>query len=89
MKGSTIRKRYILIQADSENLKAVVNDIHRKFGTKLKWTDGNNAIVLTDQFEKDSICKYIQNKTGASVITVSGTIKKCKSFLKMPKLQSG
>ncbi|MFG1460475.1 MAG: hypothetical protein AAE987_03740 [Thermoplasmataceae archaeon] len=89
MKGSTIRKRYILMQADSENLKAVVNDIHRKFGTKLKWTDGNNAIVLTDQFQKDVICQYIQNKTSVSIITVSGTIKKCKSLLEIPKLQTG
>lgn len=89
MKGSNIRKRYILLKANNENLNATVNDLYRKFGTKLKWINGDNAIVLTDQFQKDVICQYIQNKTGVSIITVSGTIKKCKSLLNIPKIQAG
>ena len=89
MKGSNIRKRYILLKANNENLNATVNELYRKFGTKLKWINGDHAIVLTDQFQKDVICQYIQNKTGVSIITVSGTMKKCKSFLNIPKLQTG
>ncbi len=89
MKGSKIRKRYILLNANNDNLRGTVSDLYRRFGTKLKWINGDHAIILTDQFQKEAICQYLQNKTCVSIITVSGTIKKCKSFLDISKLNTG
>ena len=70
----------MLIKADSSgNLEMALDKIRTKFGSKLKFREDPYAIVLTDQFQKDSLCLYIEKDLkGIVVVTVSGTIKKCK-----------
>lgn len=78
------RKRYVLIkQGKDGNLEIALDKIRTKFGSKMKFSEGSYAIVLTDQFQKDSLCRYIEKELkGIAVITVSGTIKKCKEKVK-------
>ncbi|MGC8514617.1 MAG: hypothetical protein ACP5OC_00590 [Thermoplasmata archaeon] len=80
LKGSLYRKRYVLIKEDSNgNLEVALDKIRTKFGSKMKFREDPYAIVLTDQFQKDSLCLYIEKELkGIAVVTVSGTIKKCK-----------
>jgi hypothetical protein len=80
LKGSVYRKRYVLIKQGIEgNLEMALDKIRAKFGSKLKFREGDYAIVLTDQFQKDNLCSYIENGLNdIAIITVSGTIKKCK-----------
>ena len=70
----------MLIKADSNgNLEMALNKIRTKFGSKMKFREDPYAIVLTDQFQKDTLCHFIEKElAGIAVITVSGTIKKCK-----------
>ena len=70
----------MLIKADSNgNLEMALDKIRTKFGSKMKFREDPYAIVLTDQFQKDTLCHFIEKElAGIAVITVSGTIKKCK-----------
>ena len=80
MKGSLYRKRYVLIKGENNGgVEIALNRIRSKFGSKVKFRQDCYAIVLTDQFQKDSLCLYIEKDLkGTVVVTVSGTIKKCK-----------
>ena len=80
MKGSLYRKRYVLIKEENNGgLEIALNRIRSKFGSKVKFRQDCYAIVLTDQFQKDNLCHFIEKElAGIAVITVSGTIKKCK-----------
>lgn len=80
MKGSLYRKRYILLKEEAPGgLDGALNQIRMKFGSRVKFREGIYAIVLTDQFQKDALCRFVNaDLKGASVVTVSGTIKKCK-----------
>ena len=80
MKGSLYRKRYVLIKEENNGgLEIALNRIRSKFGSKVKFRQDCYAIVLTDQFQKDNLCLFIEKElAGIAVITVSGTIKKCK-----------
>lgn len=79
MKCSPYRKRYMLLEGTREDLDIAVRDIFRNFKAKEKFKTDNYSIILGDQFSKDYIASYVRRKLkGVSVITVSGTIKKCK-----------
>ena len=50
------------------------------FGARKKANGDRYLIVLTDQFRKDSLCSFVEAEfPECSVITVSGSIRKCKS----------
>ncbi len=70
----------MLIKADSnEDLGMALDKIRKRFGSKMKFREDPYAIVLTDQFQKNTLCLYIEKDLkGTVVVTVSGTIKKCK-----------
>jgi len=58
----------------------------RLFRTKRKFNSNGYYIFLTDQFKKEKVCSFIRRSyTGLSIITVSGTIKKCKTKIKEMK----
>ncbi len=51
--------------------------------TRLKFIEGRYAIFLSDQFSKNEACSTILHEfNDIGVITVSGTIRKCKKIMK-------
>lgn len=84
VKGSQIRKRYVLVIADTEDrLNLGLKSVFGKFGSRTKYTDRLFAVVLTDQIQKEALCKYVDSMIpGMNVVTVSGTIRKCKEIIK-------
>ncbi|MCL4350264.1 MAG: hypothetical protein M1535_02300 [Candidatus Thermoplasmatota archaeon] len=86
MKCSPYRKRYILIQVvNRQQGDFLVKNLGKIFHVKEKYRDQKHSIILTDQFLKDQVCLQIQkNGDSAMVITVSGTIKKCKKMMQAP-----
>ncbi len=79
LKGSTIRKRYILVLWDSDAEK---NDryIYNYYQVKRKYRNNNFSVLMCDQLNKKAVCSIIE-KRGGKIITVSGTIKKCKASM--------
>ena len=67
----------------SEELRpARMDDLLMSRETKEKYRTQAHSIILTDQFLKDQVCKHIEKYSSiAKVITVSGTIKKCKNTI--------
>ncbi|CAC11996.1 hypothetical protein [Thermoplasma acidophilum] len=79
MKGSIIRKRYILVQSlRHETLSA---DLFRNFRCKIKFRSGDYAIYLATQFNKNKVINFIESYGDSRTIITSGTIRKCKSKL--------
>jgi hypothetical protein len=87
MKGSLLRKRYILIRADNDNstLEIARRDLYRKFGCKEKFREGPFMIVLADQFTKDKAIGHINSIPGLKSVLTSGTIKKLKKAVEKMK----
>ena len=83
MKGSLLRKRYILIRADGDNgiLEYARRELYRKFGCKEKFRDGSFMIVLADQFTKDKAIAHINSTSGLKTVLTSGTVKKLKKTM--------
>ncbi len=83
MKGSLLRKRYILIRADGDNgiLEYARRELYRKFGCKEKFRDGSFMIVLADQFTKDKAIDHINSISGLKTVLTSGTVKKLKKTM--------
>lgn len=83
MKGSLLRKRYILIRADGDNgiLEYARRELYRKFGCKEKFRDGSFMIVLADQFTKDKAIAHINSISGLKTVLTSGTVKKLKKTM--------
>jgi RNase P/RNase MRP subunit POP5 len=79
LKGSVIRKRYILVywEAESERMDRY---LYNYYQIKRKYKNGNFSIYLCNQLNKMTICKIIKGK-GGKIISVSGTIKKCKKSI--------
>jgi uncharacterized protein (DUF1330 family) len=79
LKGSVIRKRYVLVLWESGAEK---NDryIYNSYQVKRKYRNNNFSILMCNQMNKNTICDIIE-KRGGKVIAVSGTIKKCKSHM--------
>ena len=84
MKGNPLRKRYILLfSRDSGFTRDTCRSIERATAARLKFTEGKYAIFLSDQFRKNEACSTISHEfSGVSVVTVSGTIRKCKRIMK-------
>jgi hypothetical protein len=54
-------------------------ECRRIFNTREKYRDRSFIIIKTDQFLKDQVCTFVEQRIrGVRIITVSGTIKKCK-----------
>ena len=79
LKGSVIRKRYILVFWESESEK-MDKYLYNYYEIKRKYKKGNFSIYLCNQLNKSTICRLISRK-GGNIVTVSGTIKKCKKSL--------
>ena len=83
MKCSPYRKRYILMKVlKRPEGDELIRSMSRIFHSKEKYRTQAHSIILTDQFLKDQVCKHIEKYSSiAKVITVSGTIKKCKNTI--------
>ncbi len=79
LKGSVIRKRYVLVLWESEAEK---NDryIYNCYQVKRKYRNNNFSILMCNQMNKKTVCDIIE-KRGGKIVTVSGTIKKCRSCM--------
>ncbi len=84
MKGNPLRKRYILLfSGNSDFTRERCRAIEKATATRLKFVEGKYAIFLSDQFRKNEACSTISHEfSGVSVVTVSGTIRKCKRIMK-------
>ncbi len=84
MKGNPLRKRYILLfSGNSDFTRERSRAIEKATATRLKFVEGKYAIFLSDQFRKNEACSTISHEfSGVSVVTVSGTIRKCKRIMK-------
>lgn len=83
MKCSPIRKRYVAIQCQNETEGyRISGELKRVFRAKLKFKDSGYIIVLTDQFLKEQLCRFVENQSnGYRIIGVSGTVRGCKTKL--------
>jgi len=84
VKGSLYRKRYFLFYHPemSQFIKTLSGDLFRTMKSKLKFSYGEYSIFLTDQFRKQELSEYMSSYYGdVQIITVSGTIRKCKTRL--------
>lgn len=92
MKGSEIRKRYIVIY--SQKMQSVLPSLDRElskyFRSRRKHLSGQYAIFLTNQFQKDQFISFVkQNYRGVETLLTSGTIRKCKKFIESHRESSG
>lgn len=90
MKGSIFRKRYVLIYGEnlSQKIRLLEKELYRIYRSKRKYSENNYAIFLTNQFYKESLTEFIsKNFKDVEILTVSGTIKKCKTIIKRHKEQ--
>ena len=88
MKGSIYRKRYILVYADMDQrrISALDKNLFRIFRCRKKYSEQKYLIFLTNQFLREQVVEYInENFRPAMVLTVSGTIKKCKKKIQEHK----
>ncbi len=83
MKCSPYRKRYVLMNVlKRPEGDELIRSMNRIFHAKEKYRTQTHSIILTDQFLKDQVCKHIEKFSSiATIITVSGTIKKCKNTI--------
>ncbi|MHB1707854.1 MAG: hypothetical protein ACYCT2_00050 [Thermoplasmataceae archaeon] len=84
MKGSLYRKRYFLFHHPemSNFLNTLSGDLYRSMKCKLKFSQGEYSIFLTDQFRKQELSEYMSSYYGdVEIVTVSGTIRKCKTIM--------
>ncbi len=83
LKSSPLRKRYFLVHMKGANgIRAHAERIARTTGTAMKFIHGEYFILLTNQIDKHKVSDIITREfPSASIITVSGTIKKCKRII--------
>jgi hypothetical protein len=84
MKGSLFRKRYILLNCeDSDIMQAVEKFAMERYRARIKLRENRYIILLTNQFQKESLCSNIESMfRSARIVTVSGTIRKCLRIMK-------
>jgi len=85
LKGNVLRKRYFLLRFENcgERRRSVEQDLYRTFAAKIKYRDPEFTIVLTDQFQKDFVARYImKHYSCVDIISVSGTIRKLKRIMR-------
>ncbi|WP_297217935.1 hypothetical protein [Thermoplasma sp.] len=85
MKGSVIRKRYILVWSSKQ--EELSRDLFRTFRCKVKFHHGDFAIYLATQFNKDRVIQFINSYDGSRSIITSGTIRKCKKKMQNESLK--
>ncbi len=88
LKGSLIRKRYILVYWESPTIDKY---LYTYYGIKRKYRHDKFSIYLCSQLNRNAIEKIINDRGGKTIIT-SGTIKKCKKtmskYVENPVLKS-
>ncbi len=74
----------ILYSESMQNsLKSIEQDLGRVFRAKKKFSDGNYCIFMTSQYYKEQLISYIKdNLDGVESLITSGSIKKCKDFIR-------
>lgn len=84
MKGSLFRKRYVLLNcSNSDDLRAIEKFAVERYRARVKLMENGFLILLTNQFQKESICSNIESLfRSARIVTVSGTIRKCLRIMK-------
>lgn len=89
VKGSIYRKRYVLVCSDlPQDLRRLENELYRIYRSRKKYHEENYAIFLTDQFYKDGLTEFITKKfPTVGIVTVSGTIRKCKTVMSRHKAE--
>ena len=66
----------------SNLLNTLSGDLYRSMKCKLKFSEGEYSIFLTDQFRKQELSEYMSSYYGdVEIVTVSGTIRKCKTIM--------
>ncbi len=81
MKGELLRKRYFLLSLKQNwsEVDALEKDLYRTFKARSRFKSYPHLIILTDQFQKDFLSKYIERHyPSVEIVSVSGTIKKLK-----------
>ncbi|MFG1518986.1 MAG: hypothetical protein AAE977_00715 [Thermoplasmataceae archaeon] len=84
MKGSQFRKRYVLLSCENiDVMRAVEKFAVERYRARVKLREGSFLILLTNQFQKESLCSNIESMfRSAGIVTVSGTIRKCLKTMK-------
>ncbi len=60
----------------------MVRKIASVTGSSRKFAEGKYAVVLTDQIRKEAVCSMIESGFPViTVVTVSGTINKCRKVM--------
>ncbi|MCL5437830.1 MAG: hypothetical protein M1148_01355 [Candidatus Thermoplasmatota archaeon] len=79
MKGSSLRKRYLLLRHNRADLRRMERTLSRDFNVSVRYTDEEFSILRSNQLERYDLCKFIIEKIPELKIErVSGTIRKCK-----------
>ena len=89
MKGSEIRKRYILLYSKEMTpvLANLEKELFRVFHSKRKYAEKEYAIFLANQFNKDEVIDFIRNGfPSVETVVTSGTVKKCKAVMESHKI---
>lgn len=82
MKGSEIRKRYVLVYSSSLDIVLRQLDSNlAKLGCKRKFRNGSYAIYLANQYNRDHVIDSINKINNVRAVITSGTIKKCKKVM--------
>lgn len=92
MKGSEIRKRYIVLYSSRMQaiLPSLEKDLSMAFRARRRHISGPYAIFLTNQFQKDQVISFVKQKyRDIDTLVTSGTIKKCKKFIQSRRESSG
>ncbi|MCW6168689.1 MAG: hypothetical protein LVQ96_02650 [Thermoplasmatales archaeon] len=82
MKGSEIRKRYVLVYSSSlDSVLRQMDSNLTKLGCKRKFRNNFYAIYLANQYNRDDVIDSINMIDNVRTIITSGTIKKCKDVM--------
>lgn len=84
MKGSLFRKRYVLLSCEnSDDMSRIEKFAAERYRARAKLKQNNFLIILTNQFQKESLCSNLESGfRSARIIMVSGTIRKCLRIIK-------
>lgn len=63
-------------------LKTMADDLFRSVKCRLKFSEDEYSIFLTDQFRKPNVSEFISTYyDDVRIVTVSGTMRKCKKVM--------
>ncbi|MGC8609097.1 MAG: hypothetical protein ACP5UV_04405 [Thermoplasmata archaeon] len=81
MKGSAIRKRYIIVKGEKNFLDPIIVAVYRKFGCKVKYRNERYCIILANQINKESVISFISGFGNYQTIKTCGTMLKCRKTI--------